>query len=125
MNEYKFKIDTKLPSLNEYINACRTSPRKGNEMKQETDWLCLVYIRRAKIPAIKKPVHIHFEWHEKTERRDLDGITGFGHKTILDALVKGKCLQDDRPKFVKGLSDAFVMKQDKTDFVIVTITELE
>lgn len=123
MKEYKFKIDTKLPSLNEYINACRRNAYSGGNFKKDTDMICSVFIRNARIPAIKKPVKIHFEWHESTQKRDLDNIAGYGHKTILDALVSCGCLKDDSPKYVKGFTDDFI--KDKKSFCAVTITELE
>lgn len=122
MKEYKFKIDTKLPSLNEYINACRRNAYSGGSFKKDTDMICSLYIRKAKIPEIKNPVHIRFEWHESTQKRDLDNVAGYGHKTILDALVSCGCLKDDSPKYVKGFTDDFV--KDKKCFVVVTITEL-
>ncbi len=123
MKEYKFKIDTKLPSLNEYINACRRNAYSGGNFKKDTDMICSVFIRKAKIPEIKSPVHIRFEWHESTQKRDLDNVAGYGHKTILDALVSCGCLKDDSPKHVKGFTDDFV--KDKKCFCVVTITELE
>lgn len=123
MKTYTFKIDTQLPSLNNYITACRRNAYAGGAFKKETDRICSVFIMAAKIPAIKNPVKISFEWHEKTQKRDLDNIAGYGHKTILDALVNCRVLKDDSPKYVKGISDDFV--KDKKDFVIVSIKELE
>lgn len=123
MNEYKFKIDAKLPSLNEYINACRRNAYSGGNFKKDTDTICSVFIRNARITAIKKPVKVHFEWHESTYKRDLDNISGYGRKTILDALVSCGCLKDDSPKYVKGFTEDFI--KDKKCFCVVTITELE
>lgn len=123
MNEYTFKIDAQLPSLNNYINACRRNAYAGGSFKKDTDQLCALFIKKSGIPAIKKPVKIYFEWHESTQKRDLDNVAGYGHKTILDALVNCGCLKDDSPRYVKGFTDRFV--KDKKSFVIVTIKELE
>lgn len=123
MKKHTFKIDMQLPSLNNYITACRRNAYAGGAFKKETDRICSVFIMAAKIPAIKNPVKVNFEWHEKTQKRDLDNISGYGRKTILDALVHCGKLKDDSPKYVKGISDEFV--KDKKDFVIVTIEELE
>ena len=40
-----FTIKTRLPGLNDYINACRHNKYKGNELKQSTDDLIGWYIR--------------------------------------------------------------------------------
>lgn len=121
MKEYTFTIDAQLPSLNNYINACRRNAYAGGNFKRQTDQLCAIYIKQARLPEMKKPIIISFEWHESTQKRDLDNIAGYGHKTILDALVNCRVLKDDSPKYVKGLSDNFV--KDKKCFVVVTITE--
>ena len=69
-----FTIKTRLPGLNDYINACRHNKYKGNELKQNTDDLVGWYIKSAKLKPIKKPVKIKFIWHEKSQRRDPDNI---------------------------------------------------
>lgn len=120
---HKFTIDAQLPSLNNYIEACRRNAYSGGSFKRQTDKLCATYIRIARLQPIKNPVTIEFEWHEKTQRRDLDNVSGYGHKTILDALVNCGILKDDSPKYVCGLSDSFV--RDRKNFVVVTITEIE
>lgn len=123
MKEYKFIIEEKLPSLNEYILACRRSAHVGNRFKNETDMICAVYIKQAGIPAIKKPVKVDFEWHEKTDKRDPDNVSGYGHKTIFDALVSCGVLKNDSKRYVKGHSDEYI--KDKKDFIVVTIKEQE
>lgn len=123
MNEYKFIIDEQLPSLNNYINACRRNAYAGGKFKSETDAICALFIKRAGIPQIKNPITIDFEWHESTQKRDLDNIAGYGHKTILDALVNCGVLKDDSPKYVKGFTDRFL--KDKKSYVVVTIKEQE
>lgn len=122
MNKHTFKIEMQLPSLNNYINACRRNAHAGGAFKRESDSICAAYIRKARIPKIKNPVKIHFEWHERTIKRDLDNVAGYGHKTILDALVICGVLKDDSPKYVTGFTDRFV--KDGKSGVIVTIEEV-
>ena len=65
---------------------------------------------------------MHFEWHERTKKRDADNIAS-AKKFILDALVKMQVLKDDSRKFVKGFYDVIV--DDKEDVVIVELIEIE
>lgn len=98
------EIPMKLPSCNEYINACRTGKYVGAKMKAETEDLICFYI--SKLPEFKNPVKINFHWIESNKRRDLDGIC-FAKKFILDALVKAGKLKDDNRKCVTAFTDTF------------------
>ena len=94
----------KLPSLNEYINECRTNRYRGAKFKEsiESDISWFLY----KVPKFQNPVIIHFHWIEKNKKRDYDNIA-FAKKFILDALVKCGKLKDDNRKYVVGFSDNF------------------
>jgi len=98
------EIRMKLPSCNEYINACRTNQYKGAKMKRDVEEQIMWQIRR--LPRFEKPVRIHFHWIEENKRRDLDNIA-FGKKFILDALVKSGKLADDNRKIVTAFIDTF------------------
>ena len=79
MNEQNyFVIEDKLPSLNDYINACRTNQYKGAKLKKDVESLISAYILVAKskrtLTPTDKPIVVHFEWHEKTKRRDADNV---------------------------------------------------
>ena len=116
----RVEIPIKLPSCNEYINACRTNKYVGAKMKAETEQVIGIYI--ARLPEFIKPVKIHFHWVEENKRRDLDGIC-FGKKFILDALVKSGKLKDDNRRFVTAFTDTF--SYGKTAKVILTIEEVQ
>ena len=118
--EVTCKIQMKLPSLNDYINAERTNKFMGAKMKRNTQDGITWFI--TKLPRFDKPVKIHFHWIEKTSRRDLDNIA-FAKKFILDALVETGKLPDDSQKYVKGFTDTF--EKGKENEVIVTIEEAE
>ena len=120
--KYIFKIDEKLPSLNEYTKACRSNKYIGAKMKDETENLIWFYIKQQiKSTTIEKPVKIHFTWTEKTKKRDLDNIC-FAKKFILDALVKANVLKDDKQNYVVGFTDTF--EYGKKENVIVEIEEI-
>ena len=106
---YRVTIPMKLPSLNEYISACkvhRGNWNKGNQMKQETQAEIIYYLYR--LPRFEKPIKVKFIWvSTKTDRRDLDNIA-FGKKFILDALQQAGRLSDDNRKHVTGFTDEFI-----------------
>lgn len=100
---YRVIIPMKLPSLNEYISACkiqRGNWNKGNEMKQSTQAEMIYYLR--KLPKFEKPIKIKFRWiSEKGDRRDLDNIC-FAKKFVLDAMQQCERLINDNRKYVNG-----------------------
>lgn len=127
MNEQSFIISGRLPTLNEYINANRTplkKPRKGTMgylMKKETDNMCALFIKQAKLEYCNNPQFIEFQWHYNT-KHDFDNIA-FAKKFILDALQDCGVLKNDNQKCVLGFSDTFT--KDIKSFVRVTLKECE
>lgn len=102
---YNVTIPLKLPSCNEYINACRTNKYMASALKKKTQEAVGWYIR--KLPEFKKPVHINFIWtNTSKDRRDLDNIC-FAKKFILDALQECGKITNDNKKCVTGFSDSF------------------
>ena len=119
---YKFEINQRLPSLNEYTNACRTNKFIGAKLKEETEISIWADIKQQlKLTKINSPVKIHFTWIEENKKRDLDNIC-FAKKFILDALVKSNVLKNDTQNYVIGFSDTFVYNQKSK--VIVEIEEI-
>lgn len=117
----RFIIKQKLPSLNEYIGACRSNQYMGAKFKRNVEEDISYYIRLAKLHKPTKAVTINFEWHEKTKRRDADNIAS-AKKFILDALVKEGILENDSRKFVVGFTDTII--DDKEDYVVVELLEI-
>ena len=114
----KYIIQMKLPSLNEYINDCRTNKfvaaKKKAKVESDIAWFL------GKMPQYNKPIKIHFTWVEDNKRRDLDNIC-FAKKFILDAMVKAGKLKDDNRKCVTAFTDSFMY--DKEAKVILEIEE--
>lgn len=117
---FQCEIKIKLPSLNEYINACRNNRYAGAKMKKQVEDGISYYI--GKLPRFEKPINIHFHWIEENKRRDLDNVA-FAKKFILDAMVKCGKLKDDNRKFVTGFIDSFEYGKDAG--VILYIKELD
>ena len=102
---YKVTIPMRLPSCNEYINACRTNKYMGSALKKQTQEAISWYLK--KLPEFKAPVTINFIWiSEKGDRRDLDNIC-FAKKFLLDSLQEVGKLSNDNRKCVVGFTDTF------------------
>ena len=113
-----YEIPLKLPSLNDYVRACRTNKFAGAKMKAQIEQQIGLYLM--KMPKWTKPIKINFLWVEGSKRRDLDNIA-FAKKFILDALVKYGKLKDDNRKCVYAFTDKFTY--GKTTKVILEIEE--
>lgn len=109
MGIYSVEIPLKLPSCNEYINACRYNKYKGAKMKKDIQEKMSYYL--LKLPTFTRPVKINFIWQEGNKRRDLDGIC-FGKKFILDTLVVMGKLKDDNRNNVCAFTDTFTYGKD-------------
>ena len=121
-NENGFTVHGRLPSLNDYIDACRSHWSNCARFKHQVEEGILWDIKAAKgrgmLRPVGGPVHISFEWHESDHRRDLDNIYS-AKKYILDAMQRAGIIVNDNRRCVKGLTDHIV--DDTRDFVRVTI----
>lgn len=100
-------IPGRLPNLNDYTKANRTSAIVGNNMKQKIEANIAYYILEQLNGArfIGK-VYLHFRWIEANRNRDPDNIC-FAKKFILDALVKNGVIKTDGWRGVYGFTDEF------------------
>ena len=111
----KFIIYGRLPSLNEYLAAERSTIRgrrghsAGNSMKRSCEMLIINAIRKARLKRIKSPVILHYTFFEANRKRDLDNISATAHKFVQDALVKAGILENDGWNYIRGFTDAFAV----------------
>lgn len=120
MKKQIITINMKLPSLNEYINLCRTNKYKAAKFKADIETEIAFYL--CKMPKYKKPIRINFNWIEGNKRRDYDNIA-FAKKFILDAMVKAGRLKDDNRKCVTAFQDNFYYGKETK--VVLEIEEVE
>ena len=113
-------IECKLPSLNDYVRACRKNAFCGNKMKQDIEKMLMWQMGRLR--KIKTPCYICFEWHERTKKRDKDNVA-FGKKFVLDAMQKAEKLENDSNKCILGFSDRFIYGEWQG--VVLRITEVD
>lgn len=116
---YQFTLPFKMPSLNEYINECRTNRYQGAKIKRTYEEMIGWYIKP--LPIIKTPIIAKFKWVEGNKKRDYDNVA-FAKKFILDALVKCGKLKDDNRKYVTGFTDEF--EKGDSFKVVVTLCEI-
>lgn len=107
-----FKIEMRLPGLNEYTDANRTHAQKGGRFKRETEADIMLFImiakRRGELRPVDYPVTLNIEWYEQTRKRDPDNIVS-AKKFILDALVKGGILPNDTQRYIKGFTERILI----------------
>ena len=123
-----FIIAEQLPSLNDYINKLKSPNGKhtGAAFKSRIDNICISYMlpfRQQIKKACESPVIIHFEWIEKSKRRDIDNVYS-AKKYILDAMQKCGFIENDNYKHIKGVYDG-IGYNGTNDCVIVSIIPLE
>jgi len=118
--DYELVINGRLPGMNEYTSAQRVNRYKGAKMKADAQKVCLWQIKQQlRNVRISRPVRLHYIWYEQNRRRDLDNISGFGHKVIQDALVQCKVLQDDGWKHIVGYTDTFAVDKEHPRIVLL------
>lgn len=121
-----FVIRAKLPSLNDYILACRANRYKGAQFKRDVEELIGWNIRQAlakkTLQPTSDPLTVNFVWHEKTKRRDADNIAS-AKKYILDAMQKQGIIPNDNRKYIRGFMDIII--DDTDDYVEVELVPIE
>lgn len=95
----------KLPTLNEYIRACRANKYHGAKLKRNAEQM--IYVQTLELPKITKRAKFKFTWFEENKKRDPDNVC-FAKKFILDALQQNGKLQNDNQQFVAGFEDHFI-----------------
>ena len=123
----KFTIKGRLASLNDYILACRTSPWKGNKFKHDEQDKVNIAIGESDLKRIKDAVRVTFIFYENSKKRDLDNISGWAHKSVMDALVNNGILENDGWKQVVGYTDYFYIDKEnpRVEIILETVHQEE
>jgi hypothetical protein len=110
---FEFKIDAELPTLNNYVAACKRNRYAGGKMAKTAKFivsrriLMEVAKRNTKNTRIwDKKVDVKIEWVCKNRMTDPDNIS-FAKKFILDALQDTGVLKNDGFKNINSFSDTF------------------
>lgn len=120
----RFEVPGKLPSLNDYVGACRANPYKGAKAKKDAQEAVAWAIRAARLKPMRPPVTVSFTWVEPDMRRDKDNISS-AKKYVLDALVETGVIPDDNWKCIAGnLPDSYKVNKANPR-VIVELEEVD
>ena len=114
------EIKMKLPSLNEYINVCRTNKYKAAAYKRDIESQIALFTN--KLPKFDTPVYIRFLWVEANNKRDPDNIA-FAKKFILDTLVKTGKLPNDSHKYINAFEDYFTFGPKTEAHIFIFVEE--
>lgn len=100
-----FIIPFRVPSLNDYIKACRSNKYQGAQFKRDIEQSIGYAINGAVAAGDLTPCNVQckiiFTWHEENKRRDADNIQS-GQKYILDALQTHGIIKNDNRKWVEN-----------------------
>lgn len=119
-----FEVPGKLPSLNDYVSACRCNPYKGAKAKKDAQDAVAWAIKAARLKPMRPPVTVGFTWVEPDMRRDKDNISS-AKKYVLDALVECGVIPDDNWKCIAGnLPDQYKVNKANPR-VIVELEEVD
>lgn len=103
-----FEIPGRLDGLNEYTRANRSNRYAGAQMKRENQDRATLALKLARINPYACPVRLSITWIEPNMRRDPDNIR-FAAKFVLDALVEAGTIPNDTQRYVRGISDRFLV----------------
>ncbi len=122
---HNFVINAKLPSLNDYVAACRANKYKGASFKKDVEEVICWAIRQAQakgtLKPINKPCELVIEYYQKDRRIDVDNKQS-ANKYILDAMQKAGIIPRDSQKYIRQVYSK-IYDSDK-DAVRVIICEL-
>lgn len=104
----KYIFDYKYPTLNEYINKCRSHWASGAKMKEKSDYATALLLRLQKAKPIDEyPVDLVVKWHCKDKRKDVDNIHS-SIKFILDGMQKAGIIKGDGRKYISQIYQQIV-----------------
>lgn len=118
----KFKINRKLPSLNDYVNVCRRNKYQAADYKSNIEesigWDIRQALTKGELKPVTKQCDLYIEFHEKTRRRDTDNIQS-STKFIQDAMVKQRILPNDNRKWVNQIYHKVIDSDEDCAYVYI------
>jgi hypothetical protein len=115
---FTFTIHGRLPSFNEYVNACRRAWFIGASFKKRQTQFIGRAIVAAGVPVFTKPVVMTFRWFERDKRRDRDNIRS-GEKYVMDALKETRRIVNDTQKWVLDSKHEIAVDKDNPRVEVV------
>ena len=126
MESITYSFPVKVPSLNEYINACRRNKYAGGKMKKDLSEAIRSFLPSQPKMTLTPPFDLHFVFYEQTKRRDKDNVISMGVKGTLDAFQEHGILGNDNWVWIETIKADVLLAKDciKEPYRFdVTITE--
>lgn len=124
----KFIIEGRLESQNTFIFENRCGKFRGNRFKKEQQNIVKEFIQESDLERVLEyPLHVTFFFYEKNRKRDLDNISSWAHKCIMDALKEFGIIENDGWKHVVAYSDYFFVDKEnpRIEVYLETVNKAE
>ena len=123
MTTQHFILRTTLPTLNQYINAERSSKYYAASIKRKASQGLWAELMAHKPVLVTAPVSIAYSWYRRDRKTDKDNIAA-GMKFVQDALIKADVISNDGWSNIDDFTHHWHI--DKTDPRLeLTVTETE
>lgn len=119
----KFTIKSKMPTLNDYIDAERANRYKAAKMKKEWENVVIHSARSLGKWRAEKKVIITYHHYEPDMRRDKDNVNSFARKVVQDALVKCKVLHNDGWKDIEKSQEEWYVDKENPRIIVEIMEE--
>ncbi|KPL21857.1 MAG: hypothetical protein AMJ93_08575 [Anaerolineae bacterium SM23_84] len=119
-SEQRFTIEGELPSLNQYIDAERSTNRgiaAAVLKRNATIKVRLSAVQDGLLP-VGGPVWITFLWFVPDRRKDPDNVV-FAKKFVLDGLVWAGILPNDGMRWIRHLEDGLAVDRDNPRIEVI------
>ena len=120
----KYTFPLKLPSLNDYVNKCRTHKQAGASFKRKIQEDICWSIKQQGVKKTKKKVDVKVIFHEANKMRDKDNVIS-SIKYLMDSLVVMKVIPDDNWQYINQYDFKVVTSKDKKYLVELELHELD
>ena len=110
-NMPNFTIYGTLPTINEYITACRNNPHVGANMKKNYTGIVMWEMGTIKGLHFEKVI-LHYRFFEKNKKRDKDNVFAFATKVVQDAMQELGIIDNDGWKNIENFTHDFFVDKD-------------
>ena len=110
-NMPNFTIYGNLPTINEYITACRKNPHSGANMKKNYTGIVMWEMGTIKGLHFEKVI-LHYRFFEKNQKRDKDNVFAFATKVVQDAMQELGIIDNDGWKNIENFTHDFFIDKD-------------
>lgn len=119
MSQFRYNIECRLLTLNDYIQIERGNKFMAAKEKKRYTEICSLYAMSGINTVLKGLYDVKIIWNVETNKHDADNVY-FACKFILDGLVHSKRLVADGRKNIRHISHEIYTKEKYNVEVILT-----